>query len=478
MLSSICHLDMITTLRQLDIMLPQQSITNKNNSTVKSNRHPRTIKKSISPYLDPCPRPKIPLSQYLPPPPLINPNFSPYHVYNDSMYVVPNEMNRWFAIPTFIGDFNRLAAIKRHCKNNEKNSEKLPRILMELKTLTNCVCKDNCHYKSHEPLENDIIFPIDLDTSATEEEFLKLAAKYQKQCMFRIIFRQLIHFRDIADTKNIRLCMNCNDCRRDLKLYEQMAMKNNNLDIGNMCRSQVSSLNCVNCCSCVGKMCGSTQHQSIDYEKILTDDLIGTCGGSFTKRCRKFVRSLDKYAKKMKEFISICPKLIWKYELRLWSELLFDQKYDKNVYDVPLTEYNGRNTLLMTSLLKNALIQLSGNPKYILASLPNAYELPMLQEWIKLRYGLKYSQLERNHALRVSQKQWDKLLREDVNVRVPTPFDISNSLCVHYGYRNRVKKCVSQMPNGFLKKKLTIFESLLSIFFSISTKFCYITPYR
>lgn len=438
---------MITTLRELDIMLPQP-ITSEHDrkSSIKSNKnHRRKIKKSISPYLEACPRPKIPQTLYLPPPPLSDPNFSPYHRYKDPLYVVSNEFNRWFAIPTFIGDFDRSAALKRFLgqMNKEKNDDRLTRILMELKSITNCVCKDNRQHKPHEPLENDVIFPTDLNTIDTEEEFIQLAAKYQQQCMFRIIFRQLIHLRYIADADNIRLCLNyCNRCRSDLKLYEQMAIKNNNLDVGSMCNTQSSSINCINCN--MGNMCcGSSAHpKCIDYEKIFSENLIGTCG-SVSKRCRKFVQSLDKHAKKLKEFIVICPKSIWKYELRMWSELVFDQKYDDSFYDFPLDKYNGRNTLLMTALLKNALIQLSGNPKYILATLPESYNLPVLQEWIKLRYGSKYSQKERNKEIRVSRVQWDKLLREDVNVRVPTPNDIGNKLIVHYGYRKRVQKCVS-----------------------------------
>lgn len=94
--SAICHLDMITTLRELDKILPISSGT----TAVKKKR--RSVQGSVSeylniPYLEKIPRPRPygkPLTINVPD---FAVQFNTYKGYTDPNFVVHNECNRWFA---------------------------------------------------------------------------------------------------------------------------------------------------------------------------------------------------------------------------------------------------------------------------------------------------------------------------------------------------------------------------------------------
>uniref|UniRef100_A0A1A9ZWD2 DUF4771 domain-containing protein n=1 Tax=Glossina pallidipes TaxID=7398 RepID=A0A1A9ZWD2_GLOPL len=104
--SAICHLDMITTLRELDKILPENHKIKRRKASSGSER-PKSIfadtsktkakKKYILPYFEKLRKPK-PYGKSLV---LKLPNFSVdvniYKPYTDPNYVVPNESNRWYA---------------------------------------------------------------------------------------------------------------------------------------------------------------------------------------------------------------------------------------------------------------------------------------------------------------------------------------------------------------------------------------------
>lgn len=101
--SAICHLDMITTLRELDRILPENHKIKRRKASSRSEK-PKSIstdtkpkKKYILPYFERLRKPK-PYGKSLV---LKLPNFSVdvniYKPYTDPNYVVPNESNRWYA---------------------------------------------------------------------------------------------------------------------------------------------------------------------------------------------------------------------------------------------------------------------------------------------------------------------------------------------------------------------------------------------
>lgn len=67
-------------------------------------------------------------------------------------------------------------------------------------------------------------------------------------------------------------------------------------------------------------------------------------------------------------------------------------------------KFDPDDSVLMSKMLEDGLRRLRQNQRYVLASLPTAHKLPVLQEWIKRRYGKQYSEEEINKSIRESLK--------------------------------------------------------------------------
>ncbi|XP_052843114.1 uncharacterized protein LOC128256657 [Drosophila gunungcola] len=62
------------------------------------------------------------------------------------------------------------------------------------------------------------------------------------------------------------------------------------------------------------------------------------------------------------------------------------------------------NAEQMNQLLKDGLRALRKEPRFVLASLPEAHKLPILREWVKRRYGKTYSQKELEESIAESNR--------------------------------------------------------------------------
>lgn len=135
-LTSIAHLDMITTLRELNNILPpghaskrQLEKRRKQKLRDKSWQSPpqKLVKKHSSPYFNKLERP----IQYGKPLELERPDFKVkffrYEIYKDPNYVPPNEDNRWYAKYTF-NKANRISnkTIHEIVNNLRENFEIIP----------------------------------------------------------------------------------------------------------------------------------------------------------------------------------------------------------------------------------------------------------------------------------------------------------------------------------------------------------------
>uniref|UniRef100_T1GX88 DUF4770 domain-containing protein n=1 Tax=Megaselia scalaris TaxID=36166 RepID=T1GX88_MEGSC len=92
--SAIAHLDMITTLREMDYRLPKQPYKYK--GFKKPEPKKESQHRNINPYLQKLVKPNPPKVKKFDAGSKIVPNFSEYKSYSDIYYVVPNEKNRWF----------------------------------------------------------------------------------------------------------------------------------------------------------------------------------------------------------------------------------------------------------------------------------------------------------------------------------------------------------------------------------------------
>lgn len=101
-----------------------------------------------------------------------------------------------------------------------------------------------------------------------------------------------------------------------------------------------------------------------------------------------------------------------------------------------LDYYDPEDDALMDGMLKDSLDIMKQDPKFVLASLPEVHRLPLLREWIRLRYGKRYSR-QRLTALCERDHSVMKALN-NVSLAVPLPLskDLGSNLVVDYSCRD------------------------------------------
>lgn len=96
LMMSIAHLDMVLTLRQLNVLMPDPEVI----EIFKKPQVVRTLEKPkyCSPYLEPNPRPSLEQDQKRKPYKKAIEKFDlhPYNDWNDPRYIPKNTKNRWF----------------------------------------------------------------------------------------------------------------------------------------------------------------------------------------------------------------------------------------------------------------------------------------------------------------------------------------------------------------------------------------------
>jgi hypothetical protein len=63
------------------------------------------------------------------------------------------------------------------------------------------------------------------------------------------------------------------------------------------------------------------------------------------------------------------------------------------------------------------------NPRLVIPFLPESHKLPLLREWIRVRYGYKH---DRKRALQRSKSFWELLSHKNrsIPIQIPNPKDI------------------------------------------------------
>lgn len=430
-LSSICHLDMITTLRELDRILPKP----------KAKPKPIKLKKfcvcrcsHISPYLEPIPRPKFPVSKSLPPPIIPGPNLKPYNKYKDSNYIVRNESNRWFAskiktsaeqiVESVINEitsenFDRKIVLDSLCLKHRNEKERKAKLLEILAEGTKCC------------MEQRVVHQIDLDVAKTKEEFEELAKKYQNQTVVKVLIKELIE--NAQEVKNIKACQNCVKCIEEYEKFKEILSKNNFLDFGHEEKPKENEK--------FFKRSTPQCPYKFDYEKIFLENIIHE---SAIKKGVRLALELDKYATE-DEAITVCMQNLWQLEVKLWNERMMDCHEDeKIVQDVKPS--------VLRKMLIDSLKTMRENPKFVLASIPQAFKLPIFKEWILDRFGHKYTEKEREDRLKASREFWDKLLNISINIELPRREDICAVNKLNWDYMDYLRQAVSRLLKDYYNR--------------------------
>ncbi|XP_030377763.1 uncharacterized protein LOC115626524 [Scaptodrosophila lebanonensis] len=117
---------------------------------------------------------------------------------------------------------------------------------------------------------------------------------------------------------------------------------------------------------------------------------------SFIERCPRA---------KVVDAIATCAKNMWSKSLQAYQLLTKDEKVTKggkackndNVTEEGLLQYDqtyfdANDIELMDRMLQDGLRLLRRDKRFVLASFPNAHKLQVMREWIKRRYGQRYTQ--------------------------------------------------------------------------------------
>lgn len=419
---------MVTTLRALDQELPQKRLQKRVQIFCKS--FVTLPKVYSSPYLEPYPKPKIPRSNPLPRPPLPKANFAPYTNYTNEHFVVANEDSRWYDINYRFkqSSFNKMNILNELYPAHQKQDENRVQILFqEFTEALRCYCH-NCHTNQSSHRKDNVMGPVyrvELEQSQTKKQFLWLAKCYQTQLMIKRLVTQIL-FDKIPNLNYIRVCINCPECKTDFEMLQMLLDTKDTLS-----------------------------HYSIDYDKHFLDYIFWP---AVTKEEQsvQLLQAFNLLAKQQGP-IDICVKDVWFMELQLWNDKIFDKAVDS--FEIKShTRFNPKDNILMENVLKLALSKLRHNPKFVLAALPNSHKVPLLMEWIRKRYGLKYSSKDRREALRKSTLQWEELLKHRLHIRIPTPKDVCRSERLTYGEKNDAMKCVSTLTRYFFYVRMACIQ--------------------
>lgn len=112
-----------------------------------------------------------------------------------------------------------------------------------------------------------------------------------------------------------------------------------------------------------------------------------------------------------------------------------------------LDAYDPNDDQLMDDMLKSALNYLRNDPKYVLASLPRVHRLPILMEWIRQRYGKRYTPEEIAESCQKSLPVFRAMKDVIGAVKVPKRSTLIQEDLVPYTNRDcLLKKVTSIMP--------------------------------
>ncbi|XP_030379021.1 uncharacterized protein LOC115627482 [Scaptodrosophila lebanonensis] len=104
-----------------------------------------------------------------------------------------------------------------------------------------------------------------------------------------------------------------------------------------------------------------------------------------------------------------CAVKIWKKRVEIKrAEMEYNEQNEFRdstilTYD-DIDKFDPDDIKLMDRLLKDGMNELKKNKRFVLAMLPFSHKLPILREWVKRRYGKRYSQKELDAHMKISEQ--------------------------------------------------------------------------
>lgn len=419
---------MVTTLRGLDDILsvPVKPKATSISKSIKKKRKTPIVYES--PYLEPQLLPLVAKSKLILEIPLVAPCFAPYDKYRDQSYTVENKETRFYGSnkeQTACGcsTVNKDMILQQYCPTNhteDEHEEYAERLFDDFVRATYCYCAGD-HQIGNATTNSEIVHYVQLEQAKSNNEFIAILKAFIGQVVVGQIMKLLL-FGDTSEITNLFACINCPKCEGDYDRLKRLV-----------------------------KQHSKSQRSIQPYEAQILFSIFGHDGPG------GLLKLFNAFAKDRQQMVHACVKDVWKTELCLWSDTQQSPAGQKGAQncDVSANCVDPRDSKLMDCMLTKALAILQDDPKYVIPHLPAAHKLPLLNEWIRVRYGIKYSRGERTDSLRVSLRQWRYLDRKArQNIPVPMPDDVCNLVGqLNYGHLNNVDKCVSAADyrRGFCK---------------------------
>lgn len=380
--SAIAHLDLITTLREMDSHLPMQPYQNRGEKPKKEAKPIKPMKNITSPYLQKQVRPKRekPISYYKGK--NIVPNFSEYSIYSDLYYQVPNEKNRWYTTYNFQQGKRFMNQIINqafdeifNCLASGYDLDYLIRTKYENAF---CIVHRGDDYKKALKRAQEIVR---IKENLTAH--LDVAAGRVEQSKKRVT-REVLKEADAINTQ-----------REGCKKKERPPIKitRQPLPPSYVKNAQSPTLPFY--------FKAPTDHTTYSFNfPMIFRDLISN--PKSIKCCINKAMHVDCDVDEDQAVQMMCKEMWYKVVSDKKKTMSAEKKNQvkKAAPSTPsynferLSYYDPRDSNLMDEMLQESIRNMRKNNTFVLASLPDVHKLPILREWIRVRYGFSYTPAE------------------------------------------------------------------------------------
>ncbi|KFB49681.1 hypothetical protein ZHAS_00017982 [Anopheles sinensis] len=482
LISSIAHLDMVTTLRGLDMVLPPPKKVENLKLQEKRNDTKRPSSARRSPYEKPL---MIKSTGYTVPldiQPHRDEFLGRYSHYRDPEFIVRNEESRWFARCGGSGknkfSYQGYISATDDAMESEIKSESFQSANAIVQALLdehvrNMVDRVECcqilcpkHHQLGEGCSNILQ---QLQGNATVREALMASVRAQcaqwkeeelltegKQQVNNLLGRLVDEAVALAILEPIGSCPECwqrFDMQQKLRSGQKCVCANSKESVTIPTPSEANPK------QLYFKMCiDKAQPYEFDHAKIFDDDerRKENLACPIKRAIQRALRGKDDTGNvDIDRLILNFMRNTWQKELKQQNERLKIEKAAKNQQqpvekDLLDMEYvTTKDVAVLQKLLKRALRKLADHPMYILATFPEVDKLPILIAWIRDRYGVPVSRQERAAALQESKIFWDTLVPRVTSVRWPSRKDTGLKTTVNWNYKIQLEQMASKWMQKF-----------------------------
>ncbi|XP_053659726.1 uncharacterized protein LOC128708771 [Anopheles marshallii] len=489
LLSAIAHLDMMTTLRGLEKILPPKksvqgsSLVEVKGAEMSSPKPSRSRCKS--PYLT---RQKVIVTGYTVPVqvhPHCDEFLGRYEKYRNPEYVIRNEESRWFARYGGSGrnlsscdyfysadDTQDIASTASSDHSITSASAVVMRLLDD--QIRNTIARQECCQKlcpKHHQLDEQSVQLLgilkrstaarDVLMQAVHAQCVQWADKELQDDAKRQVESLLKRLVDEAVTMAILEPVNeCPECRDRFELQQKLLKAQKCTCVASEGSDTLVPESMTNLNQRYFKFCDKSVPFEFDYDSIFRGyelrepvcPIKSAIQRALGLEASGTIRDMD-----IEQAIEKFAKMTWDEEKKHWQEQMAKdvrpQEFPPVTTDPLEVDYIDTKDLgFLQDLLKRALRRLAENPKYLLATFPCADQLPILKAWIRARYGVPITPKERKSALLESKHFWNYLIPRATTMRWPSRKDTGLKLQVNWNYKSKLESMAGNLMYKFYRK--------------------------